>query len=139
MSGNTLPRMSIIKSQKKLLDMKKTGLKKEGEYLTLLVSGSPDQSSPKEEEKFAVLVDRNIEKAVERNRLKRIARELIRLNKKSLTPPTIVRIMTSAKGRSFWEIKEDFDQLLRRLTPGPGSKKDQELDLFSTPAQDTSK
>jgi ribonuclease P protein component len=69
----TLPRKRIIKHVQEIRDVLRSGKKKSGVHLNLYIVESSD-------EKFAVLVTKKIGNAVERNRTKRIIREIYRLH-----------------------------------------------------------
>lgn len=69
----SLPRKKIIRHTQEIRDVLKSGKKKYGVYLNLFILESS-------EEKFAVLVTKKIGNAVERNRTKRIIREIYRLH-----------------------------------------------------------
>jgi ribonuclease P protein component len=62
-----------------------------------------------EKTRFAFLCDRNIKKATERNRLKRILREIVRTNRVYIqNHNTIFLVKGSARDKTYWQIKEDF-------------------------------
>jgi len=88
---NKLPRALTLKSRKEIERLLKTGQRKSGSYGTVVWEYA-------ESFRYAVLLSGKIRKAVTRNRLKRLFREAIRLNRKSLLEPVkiafIVRSIT---------------------------------------------
>lgn len=68
-----LPRRKIIKHSHEIRNVLNNGKKKSGEYLNLFIKYSS-------QDKFAVLVTKRNSNAVERNRAKRIIREMYRLH-----------------------------------------------------------
>ena len=107
MKPNGLPKNKIIKSRIKIAEILKTGNRKEGELLTIFVK------SEKDEPAFALLVDKNLKRATERNRLKRMTRELVRTSKKVFKRSSaIIMIKPAAENQTYWQIKADFDNLL---------------------------
>jgi ribonuclease P protein component len=104
---NGFPKNKIIKSRIKMAEIVKTGNRKEGELLTIFVK------SEKDEPAFAFLVDKNLKRATERNRLKRITRELVRTGQNALRRTSaIIMIKPAAENQTFWQVKVDFDNLI---------------------------
>ena len=111
MKPQSLPKRMIIKSKKEMAHVFKTAPLKQGELLTLY-----HLKKPKTGTRFAFVCDRGIKKATERNRLKRIMREIFRAEKnKFLNQETIFLARQTAVGKTFWQIKEDF---VRLMSPG---------------------
>lgn len=109
MKSNGLPRRMILKSRQKIFWIIRNGSAKQGNFLAV--------HQVKQEvlswSRFAFMVSKNIRGAVERNRLKRIVRELVRVSKERfLNSDTIIVIQDQAAKKTFWQIKEDFVSLI---------------------------
>lgn len=62
-----------------------------------------------EKTRFAFLCDRNIKKATERNRLKRILREIARTNRIYIQNNKIIFLAREpARDKTYWQIRDDF-------------------------------
>jgi ribonuclease P protein component len=83
---NKLPRALTLKSRKEIERLLKSGERNSGSYCTVIWEYS-------ESFRYAVLISGKIRKAVTRNRLKRLFREAIRLNRKSLIEPVKIAFL----------------------------------------------
>ena len=105
MKPNGLSKRMVIKSKKQVREILSQGTKRVGQFLTVY-------SLPKsklQEPQVAFLCHRDLRKAVERNRLKRIIREVVRTNKLSLRKSENIFLLKDlARDKTFWQIKEDF-------------------------------
>jgi len=107
-----LPRERMIKSRERIRRIQKEGTKKEGELFTLYRT----KTNPAREPQVAILVDRDIRKATERNRLKRLVREVVRLNRPGLLKrDAILYIKPRAEGKTFWEIQRELVGVTRKI------------------------
>ncbi len=68
-----LPRKKILKKNDEIRSLLNSATKKSGKYLNIHIQNSTD-------EKFAVLITKKAGSAVERNRMKRLIREIYRLH-----------------------------------------------------------
>ena len=94
----------IIKSRRRVLELLRQGVKRNGQLLTLYLT-----KRAKGQARFSFLVDRDIREATERNRLKRITREIVRVNKGLLNHcETIILVKEAAVAKTFWQVREDF-------------------------------
>ena len=109
MKKNGLPRDILIKSKSEIRDVLKNGLQKIGEAVTIYEV----PKAKNEKARFAFLCNRNIKKATERNRLKRILREIVRTNRIHIQNYKIIFLVREpARDKTFWQIKEDFVRLI---------------------------
>jgi len=109
MKPNGLSKRMVIKSKKQVREILSQGTKRVGQFLTVY-------SRPKNklrEPKVAFLCHRDIRKATERNRLKRIIREVVRTNKLSLQKSENIFLLKDlSQDKTFWQIKEDFVRVI---------------------------
>ncbi|MCI0531613.1 MAG: ribonuclease P protein component [candidate division Zixibacteria bacterium] len=104
-----MPKASIISSSQRIEEILQKGERKEAKLLALFQKKARGGKRPQ----FAFLTEREIKRAVDRNRLKRIARELARQNQTGFKNlESIFYMKRKAIGQTFWQIKEDFDSLL---------------------------
>lgn len=84
-----------------------------GDFLSLRITGSRESS---EQAKFAFLLAGKIKGAVNRNRTKRLMREVVRRNKKIFSPGDKVVILASpeAQNRRFREFQSEFSHLVEK-------------------------
>lgn len=112
MRPNSLPKKIIIKSKKELQEIQKAGCRRSGELLVLYQVNAAGETHPR----FGFMAKGGTSKAFQRNRLKRIARELVRHNKDRFANLlTVISLKPSAIDKTFWQIKEDFDSLTAGL------------------------
>src|SRR5574341_391068 len=108
MKKNGLPRSILIKAKSEIRDLLKNGRQKRGEAVTIYEV--PKAGS--EKSRVAFMCDRNIKQATERNRLKRILREIVRTNRIYIqNHKTIFLARESALDKRYWQLKEDFVRL----------------------------
>lgn len=89
----------------------KSGSKRSGELLTIYQLHEPRAK----ESRFAFLCDKEINKATERNRLKRIVREIVRSEKDKLPKGALVYFVKPAgRRKTFWQIREELLALISK-------------------------
>jgi ribonuclease P protein component len=100
----------VIKKQREIKKTIEQGEKRKGEYLTLFVNPQPEEDFG-----FCVLVNKKIKKAVRRNRIKRILREIVRKNIGLFgkTNQRVVLLYNSDSAEvSYIELEDDFRGLV---------------------------
>ncbi len=65
--------------------------------------------------KVGFIVKRKINKAVDRNKCRRILREIYRLNKDKFPRDIKILIMAKAKASNYWEIEKEVTTLLNKI------------------------
>ena len=104
-----MSKASIISSTQRIEEILKGGERKEANLLWLFQKKSKGSRMAQ----FAFLTEKGIKRAVDRNRLKRIARELARQNQAQFkNHESVFYLKRAALKQTFWQIKEDFDSLL---------------------------
>jgi ribonuclease P protein component len=80
---NTLKKIEVLRGTNIFREIFAHGIRQRGKFLRCYVSfGTNNQNKPRVQAGFAV--SRNVRKAVDRNRIKRIVREVYRCNKNDL-------------------------------------------------------
>ncbi|MEW6411141.1 MAG: ribonuclease P protein component [Candidatus Zixiibacteriota bacterium] len=95
---NKLPRRLSLKSRADIDRLLKQGKRISGDYFSLSWEKS-------EEFRYGVFVSRKFGSAADRNRLKRLVREAVRLNRRALKQPVSIAILPKQKvGQADFEI-----------------------------------
>lgn len=66
--------------------------------------------------KIGFIVKRKVRKAVDRNRCRRILKEVYRLNKEKFPKQIKILIMAKNEARNYWEIEKEVAELLNKIT-----------------------
>lgn len=106
-----LPKNKIVKSRSQIKEILKNGSKKSGELLTIYELHEPKVK----ETKFAFLCDRSSSRATERNRLKRIVREIVRNEGERLPKGAVIFLVKPAgENKTYWQIREELLELISK-------------------------
>jgi ribonuclease P protein component len=107
---NRLPRSLSLKSRAEIGGLLKEGRRFPGNYFTLVWM-------PAEDFKYGVFLSKQTGTAVERNRLKRLFREAVRLNRGRLNKPGKLALLpgVQANNKEFNEINTDVGRVLERI------------------------
>ncbi len=103
-----LPRKKILKRSREIQAVFEAGNKRSGKYLTLFL-----QPVSPGEEKFAVLINRRVGKAVQRNRMKRLVREIYRLHPQWFRGFTTIIYVKRFKD-DYHRLEEEIKNLVTR-------------------------
>jgi ribonuclease P protein component len=116
----SLSRRERIKRKKEMEGVFSSGKVYRGDFLTLRIAISRESN---EKAKFAFLLAGKIKGAVNRNRTKRLMREVVRRNKQLFSPGDKVVILASpeAKNRCFREFQSEFLNLVEKAGIDSGS------------------
>ncbi len=108
---NKLPRRLSLKSKADIDRLFKQGKRISGDYFSLSWEKS-------EEFRYGVFVSRKLGSAVKRNRLKRIVREAVRLNRDLLGAPVSIAILPRVKlGQVDFEIiNAEISQIFKTIS-----------------------
>ncbi|MDZ4722586.1 MAG: ribonuclease P protein component [candidate division Zixibacteria bacterium] len=100
---NSLPRDLSLKSRLEIDSLFKTGTRIHGTFHTLIWQ-------PSEQFSYGVFVSRRLGNAVKRNRVKRLFREALRLNRHSLTQPGRMGLIIKSE-----TVQADFSRISQDL------------------------
>lgn len=105
------PKSIRVKKESEFKRIIKNGTKSEGENLIVFRLRVAD----KEEQKFGIKIARGIKKAVFRNRIKRVIREVLRKNKDRFdeNESVVVVCKSSAGDVDVRELKEELEGLIK--------------------------
>ncbi len=103
-----LPRKKILKRSAEIQSVFDAGIKRSGKYLTLFLKPVPEG-----EEKFAVFINRRVGKAVQRNRMKRLVREIYRLHPQWFKELSVIIYIKRFKD-DFHHLQREVQQLMNR-------------------------
>jgi ribonuclease P protein component len=122
----TLPKSDIIKSSREIGEVIRVGKRFTGRHLYVFYESSPLPEAGTKI-RVAFTVSKRVRSAADRNRLKRLMREVYRINKENvisifgaggLSPSVVMscgyEVRTAAI--SLKDIEEDFKQFLRRIS-----------------------
>jgi ribonuclease P protein component len=109
----SLSRRERIKRKKELEGVFSSGKVYRGDFLSLRITGTRESD---EKAKFAFLLAGKIKGAVNRNRTKRLMREVVRRNKQLFSPGDKVAILASpeARNKGFREFQSEFSNLIEK-------------------------
>ena len=122
----TLPKDDVIKSSREIGDVLRKGKRYTGNHISVFYKSRPlSEADPKV--RIAFTVSKRVSRAVDRNRLKRLMREVYRLKRERLitvleaggTGPSggiSCSHGSPAATLSLKDIEEDFEQLLLRIS-----------------------
>ncbi len=122
----TLPKDDIIKSSREIADVFRRGKRYSGNHISVFYELRAS-SSGEWRTRVAFTVSRKVRRAVDRNRLKRLMREVYRANRPRLTSLVMTDkralnvVISCSHGSpaatiSLKDIEEDFEQFLRRIS-----------------------
>jgi len=104
------PKGIRVKKETEFKKIIQQGRRKRGEYL--IVFRLPRQEGG---QKFGIKIARGIKKAVERNRIKRVIREVLRKNKDRFGRDEAVVVMcrSTMEGKDVRKLKEELENLIK--------------------------
>jgi len=107
---NRLPRSLSLKSRVEIAGLMKNGRRFPGNFFTLVWE-------PAEDFKFGVFISKQAGIAVERNHLKRLFREAVRLNRERLNVTGKIAILPGKQAikKDFEEINADVGRVFEKL------------------------
>jgi len=111
---NKLPRKATLKSRKEIDRLLRSGHRQSGDYFVLVWDRSDCF-------RYGIFVSGRYGSAVERNRLKRLVREAVRLNQHLLTEPRVVGVLPKrGTGKlDFEQVDRDIRALFTRISGHP--------------------
>jgi ribonuclease P protein component len=111
---NKLPRKATLKSRKEIDRLLKSGHRQSGDYFVLVWDKSDCF-------RYGVFVPGRYGSAVKRNRLKRLVREAIRLNRHLLEEPRVVGVLPKrgTDELGFEQVDRDIRALFQRIGGTP--------------------
>ena len=108
-SDQRLPKKEIIRKRKEFSEIFQQGEHWRGKYLNFFFAES-------ESRQIGFTVPKKLGKAVQRNRIKRLLREVYRRHRHEIgTYKIVVLARREAVGITLWDVEEDFHQFLQNI------------------------